>query len=704
MPSGLGFARPTRIALAVASALATLTSSAVFAQQTSPTVLPEITVVGDAQSGYGEKTSVSAMKTDTLLRDTPQAITVITRQLMDDQAMQSIADAIRYVPGIVTAQGEGNRDTAVFRGNSSTSDFYIDGMRDDVQYYRDFYNISSVEAIKGPNAMIFGRGGSGGVINRVSKQAGWQRLREAVVSAGSHGHKRAALDVNGAINANVAVRVNAMAEQSDSYRNGVSLERKGINPTLTVRAGNKTIVNLGYEHFRDDRIADRGVPSLQASGRPYPSDDSTFFGNPELSPTGVRVNAVTASIEHDFGNDVVLRNRTRIADYDKFYQNVYANGAVSASTGQLAVGAYHDTTLRTNRFNQTDLTFSVMTGSVQHKLATGVEFGRQETDNIRRNGRFPGAPLVPSVPATNPLYTAGVSFPDPTTSTAHVASVYVQDQIIFSPQWQVVAGLRYDRFSIDFTNRLATTNAAFDVTDSPVSPRAGLIYKPAEAMSLYASFSRAYVPRAGEQLTSLTATNRAFDPEKFDNLEVGMKWDLTQALSASAAIYKLDRSNVVVPGALAGTSILVDGQTTKGVELELSGQLSSAWSVMGGYAYQDAELTASQSATARAGAKLAMVPKHTLSLWNRYDVNAQLGAGLGLVYRDSLYTSTSNTVALPSFTRIDGAVFYRLNAQYRLQLNVENLFDKKYWASAHNDNNITPGAPRSVKLSLFASF
>jgi len=697
--------RPTPLAAAVRLALLAAFSSSAWAQTPAAqreVTLPEVKVTGTQERGYGVKSSSIASKTDTLLRDTPQAMTVITKDLMQDQAMQSIADAIRYVPGVVIAQGEGNRDTAVFRGNSSTSDFYVDGVRDDVQYYRDFYNIDSVEAIKGANAMIFGRGGSGGVINRVSKQAGWQPVREAVASVGSYGHKRAAVDLGGALNTDVAVRVNAMAEQSDSYRDGVALERKGINPTLTLRAGNNTSVSLGFEHFRDERIADRGVPSL--NGRPYNTDESTFFGNAQLSPTGVRVNAMTAYIEHDFGNSFVLRNRTRIANYDKFYQNVYANGAVDATSGQVVVGAYHDATLRTNRFNQTDLTLSITTGGVKHKLATGVEFGRQETDNIRRLGKFAS---TASVPATNPLYTGGLGFPLPTTSNtsiANVASVYVQDQLVFSPQWQAVAGLRYDRFSIDFKNRLAITNAAFDVTDTPVSPRAGLIYKPVDAMSLYASFSRAYVPRAGEQLTSLTANNRAFDPEKFDNLEVGMKWDVTPDLSASAAIYKLDRSNVVVPGALAGSSILVDGQTSKGVELELSGQLTSAWSVMGGYAYQDAELTANQSGTILSGAKLAMVPKHTVSLWNRYNFSQQLGAGLGLVYRDSLYTSTLNTVMLPSFTRVDGAVYYRLGKQYRLQLNVENLFDKQYWASAHNDNNITPGAPRSVKLSLFASF
>jgi catecholate siderophore receptor len=687
---------PTQIALAIAAIFSAGAACASDAQ-----VLPQVNVLGASDQGYAQTSTATATKTDTLLRDTPQAITVITRELINDQAMTSMADALRYVPGIVASQGEGNRDAAIFRGNSSTGDFYVDGIRDDVMYYRDFYNIERVEALKGSNAMIFGRGGSGGVLNRVTKQARFQPVREAVLSYGTDNHKRGALDVGDAIDGDVAVRVNAMMEKSDSFRNGMHLERKGINPTAAFRAGRSTNVSVAYEHFQDERVGDRGVPSL--NGRPYQTDESTFFGNAALSPNAVRLNALTALVEHDFGNGLLLRNRTRLADYDKYYQNVFASGAVSATTGRLPVGAYRDETKRENRFNQTDLQYSLATGAIRHKLAFGLEFGRQETEGVRRNGVFPTATV--SVPAANPLYTGGVSFATINSSSASVAKVasgYVQDQLEFSPQWQAVIGVRYDRFSVDHVNRL--TGAALDITDTPVSPRAGLIYKPMQAMSIYTSYSRAYAPRSGDQLTSLNVTNKTFDPEQFSNYEAGIKWDVTPALAATAAFYKLDRSNVIVPGPVAGTSVLVDGQTSKGVELGLSGQLTRAWNIAGGYAYQDAELTADQSATVKAGAKVAQVPRHTFSLWNRFDVNAQLGAALGVVYRDGIFTSASNTVSLPSYTRLDGALYYNIGNDYRLQLNVENLLDKQYYASAHGDNNIMPGAPRSFKLTLNAKF
>lgn len=705
---------PAAAAVRFAFAVTMLASPMVIAQtaaQAEPATLQEVKIVGVAERGYEAKSSSTATKTDTLLRDTPQAITVVTKELMRDQAMQSMADVIRYVPGIVTAQGEGNRDTAVFRGNSSTGDFFIDGIRDDVQYYRDIYNIDSVEALKGSNAMIFGRGGSGGVINRVSKQPQWSTIREGSLTLGSWNNRRATADVGQAVGDNVAVRLNAMAENSDSYRNGVNIKRAGVNPTVAIRAGANTSVVLGYEHLRDDRTADRGISSF--NGAPYQTDASTFFGSAQLSPTWARVDAFTAVIEHDLGNGATVRNRSRYADYDKFYQNIFANSVVGVRGGEqkLDLGGYNNATRRTNLFNQTDLTFALTTGAIRHKVATGLEFGRQVTDNFRntafftRNGKESTAY---EVLAANPAFDAPVSFRQNATDannhgTATVAAVYAQDQVEFTPQWQAIAGLRYDRFNVDFLNK--RDNSKFDITDSKLSPRVGLVYKPVEAVSIYGSYSLAFVPRAGDQLSSLTPSNTAFDPEKFKNLEIGAKWDIRPNLSASAAIYKLDRTNVIIADpADASHSILADGQRSKGVELGLGGNVNSQWSVMGGYAYQDAKLTAAPSAAIRAGTTVAQVPTHSLSVWNRYDFTPSIGAGLGVVYRDSIFSSTSNAVTLPAFTRVDAALYYALSKQYKLQLNVENLFDKRYYASANSDTNITPGSPRALRVTLNANF
>jgi len=230
------------------------------------------TVSVSESAGYQVAAVSSATKTLTPLRDVPQSITVIPQELMKDQMMMSIGDVVRYVPGITAIQGENNRDQLVIRGNSTSADFFLDGVRDDVQYYRDLYNLDRVEALKGPNAMMFGRGGGGGVVNRVTKEAGSTPIREITLLGGSFGNKRFTADLDQPLSDKVALRLNAMYENSDSFRKFVNLERHGINPTLTIAPAKRTKITLAYENFRDDRVADRGIPSFQ--GKPVDVDTS----------------------------------------------------------------------------------------------------------------------------------------------------------------------------------------------------------------------------------------------------------------------------------------------------------------------------------------------------------------------------------------------------------------------------------------------
>ncbi|MEQ1583870.1 MAG: TonB-dependent receptor plug domain-containing protein, partial [Candidatus Nitrotoga sp.] len=349
------------------------------------TTLPVILVSAKNSAGYTIAKTTTATKTNTLLRDVPQSVSVVTQDIIKDQAIQSMAETVRYVPGMGISQGEGNRDALVFRGNRSTADFFVDGIRDDVQYYRDLYNIERVEVLKGPNGMIFGRGGSGGVINRVVKEAGWSPIREITAQVGSFDTKRVALDVGQGVNEVAAVRLNAMYENSGSYRDGVDLKRYGVNPTVTIMPTDNTKVVLNAEYFKDERVADRGIPSFK--GRPFNTNASTFFGDPNRSPAESELKAVNALIEHKFDNEVTIRNRTRFATQDKFYQNVYPN-AVNAAGTEVAINAYNDTTQRDNFFNQTDLLFSLNTGAVKHDLVVGLEIGHQDTSNLRKTGFF----------------------------------------------------------------------------------------------------------------------------------------------------------------------------------------------------------------------------------------------------------------------------------------------------------------------------
>ncbi|MBA2658079.1 MAG: TonB-dependent siderophore receptor [Nitrosospira sp.] len=701
------------------------------AADSQPAILPPVNVLAHTitgpTDGYMATKSLSATRTDTLLRDVPQSITVVTRDLIRDQNMLSMGDVVRYVPGVGISQGEGNRDAVIFRGNNSTGDFYVDGLRDDVQYFRDLYNIDRVEVLKGSNGMIFGRGGAGGVINRVTKEAGWTPITEISAQYGSFSQKRVAVDINRAINDVVAFRLNAVYEHSNSFRNGVELERGGVNPTFTIKPSAQTKIVLGGEYFTDNRVSDRGIPSFGTvpgvvdSGRPADTHRSTFFGDPNRSPNSVDVRALTSLVEHAFDNGLTVRNRTRYADYDKFYQNVFSSGQATAQSaaGTVNVEAYQDGTQRSNIFNQTDFLYALNTGPVKHEFIAGVEYGRQVTDNFRNHGffnnNFTNAGRTSSVPFFNPISLTPLTFrADPTggasggTATANnhgvveVIGVYLQDQITLHPQLKAVLGIRYDNFDLKFRNN--NTGQQFHTNDGLVSPRAGLIYKPIETMSIYGNYSLSYVPRAGDQLTSLNLTNAALKPEQFMNLELGAKWDIRPDLALTAALYQLDRSNVIAPVPNDPTrTTLVDGQRARGAEVGLMGRITPQWSVMGGYAYTDAEITRAITG-ARAGAVLAQVPKHTFSMWNRYDFAPWLGLGIGVIHRSSMYAALDNTVLLPGFTRLDSAMFVRLNKTLRVQANIENIADIEYVASAHNNNNILPGAPRIYRLTLVANF
>ena len=669
------------------------------------TVLPVVKVMSSAMGGYATAYSTTATKTNTLLRDIPQSITVVTRELIRDQSMQSMADVARYVPGVGVSQGEGNRDALVFRGNRSTGDFFTDGVRDDVQYFRDLYNIERVEVLKGANGMIFGRGGSGGVINRVTKQAGWDPIREFSFEGGSFDKKRATVDVGHAINDVAAVRFNSMYENSGSYRNGVNLERFGISPTVTLKPSHQTNIILGMEHFQDHRTSDRGIPSL--NGAPVNTSPSTFFGDPRRSKADVTVTSFNSLIEHKFNSGLTFRNRTNYAMYDKFYQNVFANSAVN-NAGNLNLAAYNDTSTRDNFFNQTDFSYNLNTGPINHTIAVGVEVGRQVTDNIRRNGIFSSTGSTSlSVPLSSPITSDPITFATRTMdadnhSVTRITSVYVQDQMVLLPQLHAIVGVRYDQFQVDFLKR--TDNTQLKTDDGLLSPRLGLIYKPIEAISIYTSYSKAFAPRAAEQLTGLTVTTAALAPEKFTNLEAGIKWDILPALAFTTAVYQIDRTNVIsVDPTDSRVTFLTKGQVVQGVEAGLSGQITSAWRVMGGYAYQVGELLSTTTA-GKNGATLAELPRHTFSMWNRYDFTPVWGMGIGVIHRSDMFAALDNTVRAQGFTRVDAAIFARIDRRLRFQVNIENLLDTKYIAAVHNNNNMTPGSPIAVRASVVYNF
>jgi catecholate siderophore receptor len=667
-------------------------------------VLDPVEVVAKRAAANADAVTSTATKTFTPLRDVPQAVTVVSRKLIADQGMQSMADVARYVPGVTMGQGEGNRDQPTIRGNTSTSTFFVNGVRDDVQYFRDLYNVERVEGLKGANALIFGRGTGGGVINRVTKEAQWAPTREVTVQGGSYGTRRGAVDVGQGVSETVALRLNGMYENSDRFRRDVNVERYGITPAVTFAAGVNTRITANFEHFYDYRTADRGIPSFQ--GHPADADTRTFFGDPSQSWSDARINVGTALIEHDLAPALQIRNRTVYGDYNKVYQNVFP-GSVDSTGALVSISAYNSRNDRNNLFNQTELTYRVATGSVGHTLLGGIEAGRQVSRNLRNTGFFDGTETSVTAPLANPTISRPITFrPSETDANnltrATTVGLYLQDQIALTPYLQLIAGARLERFDLTFHN--FRNGEDLDRQDDLISPRAGLVVKPLEPLSFYGSYSVSYLPSAGDQFASLTATSETLEPEKFENYEVGAKLDVVTGLSLTAAVYQLDRTNTSAPDPVDPSRTIQTGsQRTKGLEFGATGNLTPRWQVAAGYANQDAYIT-SQTSQAALGAKVPLVPRNTFSLWNKYQLHRMWGIGAGVIYQDQMFAATDNAVTLPSFTRFDAGAFFTLSRELRAQVNVENVFDKRYFITSHSNNNISPGSPRAVRVSVTAGF
>jgi catecholate siderophore receptor len=658
----------------------------------------QIVVTGE-RVPYGVKATSSATKTATDIKDIPQALTVVSSAQIEDQQLRSVADLLNFVPGASYGSGEGNRDQIVLRGNASTADFFVDGVRDDVQYFRDFYNVDRVEVLKGPNAMIFGRGGGGGIINRVLKRPTFAASRALTGSADNWRGLRFTGDVDQPLSSTFGVRINGVAEDSDSFRRHVELKRYGVNPTVALLAGPDTRIDLSYEYFHDRRTADRGVPA--DGNEPIRGFTRTFFGDPGDSFSRADVHVGTFAIEHDFGGGLTLRNRTLFGDYDKFYQNIYPT-RFTRSTVLVTLGAYNNATRRRNLFSQTDLVWNSRLGGVDQTLLFGFELGREKSRNRRETGGFPDGNTTP---ITHPTGDFDVIFaPDEDDSNnrvkATVAAIYVQDQIRPASWLEIVAGLRFDSFRLHVDDLRPLDPGVFSRHDQLWSPRLGVVLKPSQRLSIYASYSRSYLPQSGDQFSGLTDVTDGLKPERFDNYEIGAKLQLPGGLLATAALYRLDRTNTRAADPLdPSRTVLTGAQRSRGLELGLERSITSRWLISAGYTLQKAEIVEA-TAAAPAGREVPLVPRHSFSLWNRYDFTKQLGVGLGVIARSKSYASISNAVELPGYARVDAALYYQLPRGIEAQLNVENLFGADYFPTANNDNNIAPGAPRTVKATL----
>ena len=658
---------------------------------------------------------VNSLKPPLPILDVPQSVSVITDEEIKNQGFREIGDIIRYTPGVNTSQGEGHRDAVVFRGVRSTADFYQDGIRDDVQYYRSLYNVEQLEILRGPNALLFGRGGTGGLINRVTKKA---EIGEAFgffdVGADSFGAADIAVDANFATSENTAVRLNLHTDSLANHRDFYEGERYGINPTVKIQAGDTT-VDLSYEYADHERFIDRGIPT--ANNTPVESLKDVVFGVEGLNLQTLEASILRANIAHDYSDSGKFNMSVTSSDFKKMYKNLYAAG-YDGTANTVKLDGYLDPTERQNLILNANVVNEFNNGSTSGTVLVGLEFVDTDNKNYRYNtffnnraGSDAGEPTDQQIfNITRPLdisvtSTGLASTVDYTTdlkssseSDITVTSLYLQGDIDFSDNWKMIIGGRLDNFDITVTDVKKSQDQSRK--DDMFSPRFGVIYKPADNMSLYVSYSESFLPRSGEQYKKLDASGAALDPDVFENTEIGYKYDINDALTFTAAIFD-SKSTRAEKDNETGEMNEVRGLEVEGVEIELSGDIDDQNNLTFGY-------TSLDGVTSKGTKQPRELPDQMLSLWYSYQANETIGFGLGVTHQgESFIKDTSNGStgpALPDYTRVDFALYINASDNDVVRIHVENLTDELYFPHSHSTHQASVGESLNARISYSRRF
>jgi len=675
-------------------------SIAIAANLSADEAVDEVVVKGKVL--YSDQ--VKALKTPTAIIDVPQSLSIITDEDIRKQGIREIGDIVRYTPGVNTSQGEGHRDSVVFRGVRSTADFYQDGNRDDVQYFRSLYNVDQVEILRGPNALLFGRGGTGGIINRVTKKAQiGETFGSFDIGADDFGAFDFAADYNTSTGDNTALRLNLHNDSLENHRDMYDGDRTGFNPTVKIQMSDRTTLDLSYEYADHERFIDRGIPT--ANGKPVEALKDVVFGTSDINVTTLEADIFRGILTTDFSNTSKGIFSITSSEFEKLYQNLYASG-YDLDTNVVTLDGYRDPTERENLIISANLVNELQIGGATHTLLIGAEI--VDTDN--QNERFDtywstSEKDKESFNVSRPLNIAtnsagvatGVDFTTKlksrTASDIEVTSVYIQDQIDLSDKWVVLLGGRLDQFDITVDDIKAGTSESRE--DDEFSPRAGIIYKPEDNVSLYLSYSESFLPRSGEQYKKLTADSAALDPDVYESTEIGVNWDITPDLSLRASYF--DSEQTIATRDESGEGAEVLGLQVDGIELEIKGQVSDQLYVSFGYSDMDGETSS--------GGEPREIPENTMSLWTAYQVNDSFGYALGVTRQgESNISNNKPGLILPDYTRVDFAAFYDVSEDLTVRLNIENITDEVYFPHSHSTHQASVGEEVNARLSITRRF
>ena len=663
----------------------------------------------------------SGLKTSLPVDSLPKSISIMDADQIKAQGLKSVGDVIDHTPGVTNSQGEGHRDAAVIRGVRTTQDFYRDGIRDDVQYYRPLYNIEQVEVIRGSDALLSGFGGAYGLINRVSKKG---KIGEdfTVVdgSIDTFGETNVQLDKNFNLNDSTAFRVNLFLENLENHRDFYYGDGFGINPVLKYDLGDGSTLDLSYEYLTQERFIDRGIPT-GADNKPVQSLKDIVFGDANENFSTHEAHIFRAIFAHELTDSLEGRLSASHSSHDKLYQNLYVDdsGYPRSTANVVRLDGYKDTTQRSTGILYYDVSGEFETGGIVHNVIAGIQYLDTDNDNDRYNTKFTGSasdkeeflisrPLGISggygldhlgVATYNQGYSGASSdLQDRTFADIDVLSFYVNDEMALMDSLTLLLGVRFDDMRFDVVDAKSSSNSGKD-RDFTTSPRVGLTFDATNEAMLYAAYSESFAPKAGDQYAKLGSTHSSLDPDTFEIREFGVRYDLPMGLTLSAAYFEIEANKPSYVSAMV--TKMIKSEVT-GFEIGLAGSLTDKWFLSAGYTDLDA--------SDQNGNRLREAPESAFSIWNNYLVSDRLAVNLGLIYQgESLMKNpksdgTTYAATLPDYTRVDVGTSYGLTENTRLRLHVENLFDELYFPHSHSINQASVGAPIHATFGVTSSF
>ena len=652
--------------------------------------------------GYRATRSASATRTDTSLHETPRSISVVSREAVEDIGATRLQDALDYAGGVGRANNFGGQGLTTFTVRGfTTGEFYRNGFPINRGYPNmpDANTIERLEVLRGPATTLYGRGDPGGTFNVVSKQP----LAERSVTLGSQlndqGMKRGTLDASGPLDddGRFAYRLNVVGEGGDTFRDHVETERYGVTPVLSWQVDDATRITFEGDFMRNNAPLDRGLTRYPAQTRTASRD--TFFGEKDVGKLHNDNNMAQIRFDRDLNADWKLGGGIQMLDGSLKGDAIEANGL--AADGRTLGRNFNYRKLEwTDRDVQLNVTGHFATAGVDHTLLAGVEYEDYDYKSIIR--RSSGAVNAYTIDIFDPVY--GKARPALTRTTTNdkenlkTYAAFVQDQVALTERMKLLAGVRFERFEHDYDT--FGVGVPFTNSDNAVTPRLGLTYDLTDTVAVYANTARSFKPNTGA-----SRLGGGFKAEEGKSYEVGVKWEaLDRRFSVDAALYQIEKQNVLTTDPVDSTFSVAAGEVrSRGLDLNVVGNLTPEWRVMGSYAYVDAEVT--KDNTLRSGTRLLNIPEQTFSLLNVYEFQdgalRGLGLGAGGRYVDQRAGQTANTAfSMDSYTVFDLLAFYKVNEHVKLNLDVKNVFDKEYEEGAFGNVYAYPGAPRTVQVGI----